>query len=797
MDSSGEQRGQVDDEAMCTSDGLEEGEVEGETLLIVESEDQASVDLSHDQSGDSLNSDLGEEGEGGWNDDMAFYCDKCHKWIPAAQLHGEQPSYLKGDNFFKFNCYDCTEDGKETFERMRLTWQQVVMLAMYNLSLEGTGRQGYFRWKEDICAFIGRHWTFLLGTRKKTSTWWSTVAGCLSVGSPTFFRSGAQEFGEPGWWKLVQNRPPTLRPDMDKASVASLKSKSSKPTLDPIITVEGLRKRAGRNPVESAMQLKEKRSRTQEAKDIRRAQKEAAGYMDCSTSSTPVKFSGRGGGGRRPDLVLEKGEVVDFSSMSSSDRTPLTSPSPSPSPDFSAPGTPASHSATPSLLSEADLIPDVMPPMALFHDDEELDGEGVIDPGIEYIPPPSASSGTGAVIVRKKLRPEAVAAHIKQEAESEDEVGRGRDDDDDDDDEERRGQTEGQSSTARGAWGVGERRGAVVEKGECVPPAEPRFSPLSLYEERVLLRRLEACPQALAVTSQARRLYRKLLVRQAKRQRGLPLLDMDQAVNATLSLVGGVYGAQEGGQGCRGDFSSGKFRTTSQDLRILDRFQTTVSSRRGYHQPTVSFWHRLMGSDASVDQGIKSPYTSRTLKPFIRRDYENKPMKLKLLAEIRAYPHKKDPHWVPEPEAPIDYCYVRPNHIPSVNSMCHDIFWPGVDLSECLQYPDFSVVVLYKKVVIGFGFMVPDVKYNEAYISFLLVHPEWRRAGIATFMIYHLIQTCMGKDVTLHVSASNPAMLLYQKFGFKTEEYILDFYDKYYPLDSKECRHAFFLRLRR
>lgn len=38
--------------------------------------------------------------------------------------------------------------------------------------------------------------------------------------------------------------------------------------------------------------------------------------------------------------------------------------------------------------------------------------------------------------------------------------------------------------------------------------------------------------------------------------------------------------------------------------------------------------------------------------------------------------------------------------------------------------------------------MVPDVKYNEAYISFLFVHPEWRRAGIATFMIYHLIQVC-------------------------------------------------------
>lgn len=140
--------------------------------------------------------------------------------------------------------------------------------------------------------------------------------------------------------------------------------------MEPIITVEGLRKRGARNPVENAMQLKEKRSRTQEAKDIRRAQKEAVGgYTDRSAASTPVKLGGgrAGSTGRRPDLVLEKGEVIDFSSLSSSDRTPLTSPSPSPSPDFSAPGTPASHSATPSLLSEADLIPDAMPPQALFH----------------------------------------------------------------------------------------------------------------------------------------------------------------------------------------------------------------------------------------------------------------------------------------------------------------------------------------------------------------------------------------------------------------------------------------------
>ncbi|MBN3324070.1 CSR2B protein, partial [Atractosteus spatula] len=863
----GEMRGlssqRMDDEATRTSasEGLEEGEVEGETLLIVESEDQASVDLSHDHSGDSLNSDLGDEPDSSWTEEMSFYCDKCHKWIPAvpylsassrpslpllftpsrmesvhsppsplrggvdlpqklklltqslntfrhllktglcrqllgsqlssasfSQLRGDQPSYLKGDNFFKFTCCECSEDDKEHFERMRLTWQQVVMLAMYNLSLEGTGRQGYFRWKEDICAFIGRHWTFLLGSRKKTSTWWSTVAGCLSVGSPMFFRSGAQEFGEPGWWKLVHNRPPTLKPEGDKTSVSLLKTKApSKPPLDPIITVEGLRKRGGRNPVESAMQLKEKRSRTQEAKDIRRAQKEAAGFLDRSASSTPVKFGSRG---RRPELVLEKGEVIDFSSLSSSDRTPLTSPSPSPSPDFSAPGTPASHSATPSLLSEADLIPDVMPPQALFHDDEELDGEGVIDPGIEYVPPPSLPLATGALIMRKKLQP---ADHIKQEVESEEERGGERGEEESD-----RGPDEGGSAQA--SRGRGDRKKPLSserEDGSPAAAASPHYAPLSLYEERLLLRRLEACPQALAVTPEARRLHRKLLVRQAKRERGLPLLDLDQAVSAALSLVGGVYGAREDAAGQRGGASVGTYRTTSQDLRILDRFQTTVSTRKGYNQPTTSFWHRLMGLDCTLNQGIRSPYTSRTLKPFIRRDFESKPLKLRLLAEIRAYPHRNDPSWKPEPEAPIDYCYVRPNHIPSVNSMCQEIFWPGIDLSECLQYPDFSVVVLYKKVVIGFGFMVPDVKYNEAYISFREAAVCLSRCLAKSANAFSLLQTCMGKDVTLHVSASNPAMLLYQKFGFKTEEYILDFYDKYYPVDSKECRHAFFLRLRR
>jgi ribosomal protein S18 acetylase RimI-like enzyme len=61
-------------------------------------------------------------------------------------------------------------------------------------------------------------------------------------------------------------------------------------------------------------------------------------------------------------------------------------------------------------------------------------------------------------------------------------------------------------------------------------------------------------------------------------------------------------------------------------------------------------------------------------------------------------------------------------------------------VSECLQYPDFSCVVVYRRIVVAFAFMIPDVSHTEAYISFIFTHPEWRRVGIAKFMLYHLCQ---------------------------------------------------------
>lgn len=70
-------------------------------------------------------------------------------------------------------------------------------------------------------------------------------------------------------------------------------------------------------------------------------------------------------------------------------------------------------------------------------------------------------------------------------------------------------------------------------------------------------------------------------------------------------------------------------------------------------------------------------------------------------------------------------------------------------MTDCLSYPDYSIIALYKKLVVGCAFLIPDVGHNEAYVSFLAVRPGWERVGIASFMLYHLTQVCYQSLINL------------------------------------------------
>jgi hypothetical protein len=69
----------------------------------------------------------------------------------------------------------------------------------------------------------------------------------------------------------------------------------------------------------------------------------------------------------------------------------------------------------------------------------------------------------------------------------------------------------------------------------------------------------------------------------------------------------------------------------------------------------------------------------RLLKPYIRRDMETTPLWLQLLSEVQAKANRNIPQWQPPPRHPIDYSYVRPQHVSSINSLCREFFYPGVD----------------------------------------------------------------------------------------------------------------------
>lgn len=49
------------------------------------------------------------------------------------------------------------------------------------------------------------------------------------------------------------------------------------------------------------------------------------------------------------------------------------------------------------------------------------------------------------------------------------------------------------------------------------------------------------------------------------------------------------------------------------------------------------------------------------------------------MAEVMLKANEGDENWVLPPRSSLDYTYVQPEHIPAVNSLCNQFFWPGID----------------------------------------------------------------------------------------------------------------------
>lgn len=357
---------------------------------------------------------------------------------------------------------------------------------------------------------------------------------------------------------------------------------------------------------------------------------------------------------------------------------------------------------------------------------------------------------------------------------------------------------------------------ASTEEKKETPPKARNAVCLNQEQELVVIKHIEELPAAVKENNHPLAQYlAKLKLRQRYRKLGIPLFDLDAFIRDSL-ISTKCYIPHPSDPHLTvpvrvdspniADPPSEPAVTVAKQQQLVEMplehftYGPVLTSPL---PPALTRFECTISGGSYKRETFVSPYTMRILKPIIWTDHESKTKKMQLLAEIKTHYHTAFPtrcsslDSISSTQPPITYCYLRPHHVPAVNSLIAHFFWRGVDVAECLEYPDFTVVSLFGKLAVGCGFLVPDVRVNEAYIPFLLVHPDWRGSGIGSFMLYHLVQTCMGKDITLHVAVNNPAVVLYQKFGFKAERLCCNFYDHYYPPDHRYSSHALFMRLRR
>jgi ribosomal protein S18 acetylase RimI-like enzyme len=316
----------------------------------------------------------------------------------------------------------------------------------------------------------------------------------------------------------------------------------------------------------------------------------------------------------------------------------------------------------------------------------------------------------------------------------------------------------------------------------------------------------------------AARLRRKLLLRRQRRQANLMLFDLDQwiylylksSAETPLLLLQDTLHKQP---------RHGDELPPSFDLQSIPYIA----------DPSKSLYVKLTGMAAlygTCPFPVVSPFSGKTLPPFIAEEEECRAPKLAFLNQLKGLRSLEDsdqqvidfdsllkPSYTKQatpqtsPQLRLKYSNLRKEFVKQCNDLLSDSFWPGINIAEALDCPDYAIIALVGLSVVGCAICNAD-----GYLSYLYIRPDFQGYGIASKLLQILIpRLASHKDLTLHVSVSNSAaMILYQRLGFKPEEFVVNFYDKY--LQDPEIitrslvtsnsttisnKNAFFMRLRR
>ncbi|KAJ2613835.1 hypothetical protein H4S08_002002 [Coemansia sp. RSA 1365] len=794
--------------------------------------------------------------------DSMLRCEGCEQLFHWDCVSCLKTKPLVGDPFYRFKCSVCNNGREEEYERETLSWVQVIYIVLYHLARKEPEKK-YFRWRENICATINEHWEGLFPSKTKTATWHNTVAGCLSTHG-ALFKSGFDETQQTGNWTLHE----IVEPSRERFKGPTKVRDSAKP-----VKREKQRKRANDNIENASGAEKEILEILNEGKDTnskRQGARHRVSFSDDENEDeAPRKRSKRRGLEAR-GLANDTELWRSFELFSKLERQRLDHESATNGSEVASEKANTNDDAAP--LSAAATAVDEEQPIStksgtsdgiavdVFDDCSSLSSWSSEDVDLE-LEDPTVPTETALTDKQKLDTPDATDQDLDQEAVTLQPKSILCEDD---------------SSDAHipGVAAGSDSQRMDVDTDKLVDSVDARtdLGANNDVTELTLKDNIEAHklmfadedidtapPQMMSARAQwdvserigsshvameshvARRLRRRLQLRRLKGLLGLPVFDIDSAVEGYMKRQQQLwnhwdldYDAGSGGTNYEAKYAQPVALDDVEPPRVdkqLSLSQDAVApankstARQSNAQATElvtelkvtayvnSFASRLFGravlkDSLTTSEARISPFHGRLLRPFIWRDH--KPMNtssgtmqrvsMPMLHTLRAIRARKHPVFqahgleaaVLSDYETIDYVYFQSEHVQQVNSLLCRTLWPGIDVSEALQYPEFSIVALYRRQVVGCAFLTPD-----AYLTYIAVASGWEGAGIAKYMVYHLTQTVPTKDVTLHVAATNLAMLLYQQLGFKPETYNVGFYKSYLPSNSHMCPNAFFMRLRR
>jgi GNAT superfamily N-acetyltransferase len=202
-------------------------------------------------------------------------------------------------------------------------------------------------------------------------------------------------------------------------------------------------------------------------------------------------------------------------------------------------------------------------------------------------------------------------------------------------------------------------------------------------------------------------------------------------------------------------------------LSAIPSITPTAEEDAEQHPSSVAFINECARLDStayehSFASRLNSLYSqplSASAPPYIRREYGLYPLGLQFLQEIAFISSGKDDglnssNTLVRSASPIDFIPLATSHISQCNALLERYFWPGINITDCLSFKT-GIVALYRKLVVGVGVVTPD-----GYLMYLAVRPHWEGQGLGRMMLWWLVKENDKVDITLHVAADNPALVL-------------------------------------